>query len=177
MRACTVAVGLGANLPSRVGSPIDTLAAVEQQLGEPLPAANALPLLGAAADPTRTPQRLSEQRQQLKKLLPDTMLQQQQIDHLQAAHGLEAVARVSEWPEADREPLSAVMPICRGELRHAIEREHARSVTDVLARRCRLAMVDEQEAQKLRPEVIALLERSRPDQPLSEREGSLNLQH
>jgi len=156
---------------------LDTLAAVEQQLGEPLAAANALPLLGAAADPTRTPQRLSEQRQQLKELLPDTALQHQQIDHLQAAHGLEAVPRVSEWPEADREPLSAVMPICRGELRHAIEREHARSVTDVLARRCRLAMVDEQEAQRLSPEVTALLERSRPDQPLSEREGSLNLQH
>ena len=32
MRACTVAVGLGANLPSRVGSPLDTLAAVRPRL-------------------------------------------------------------------------------------------------------------------------------------------------
>jgi glycerol-3-phosphate dehydrogenase len=67
------------------------------------------------------------------------------------------------------------MPICRGELRHAIAREHARSVTDVLARRCRLAMVDEQEAHRLTPEVITLLERSRPDQPPSERERRLDL--
>ena len=154
---------------------LDTLAAVEQQLGQPLAATTPLPLLGAATDPTRTPQRLQDQQQQLRELLPDTALQQQQIAHLQAAHGLEAVARVADWPEADREPLSAVMPICRGELRHAIAREHARSVTDVLARRCRLAMVDEQEAHRLTPEVITLLERSRPDQPPSERERRLDL--
>jgi glycerol-3-phosphate dehydrogenase len=50
------------------------------------------------------------------------------------------------------------MPICRGELRHAIEQEKATSLTDVLARRTRLAMVDLEEAQRLAPVVNQLLE-------------------
>ena len=50
------------------------------------------------------------------------------------------------------------MPICRGELRHAIEKEKARSLTDVLARRTRLAMVDLEEAQRLTPLVKELLQ-------------------
>ena len=50
------------------------------------------------------------------------------------------------------------MPICRGELRHAIEQEKARSLTDVLARRSRLAMIDLEEAQRLTPLVNELLQ-------------------
>ena len=50
------------------------------------------------------------------------------------------------------------MPICSGELRHAIETEKARSVTDVLARRTRLAMVDRNEAERLAPVVNQILE-------------------
>ena len=50
------------------------------------------------------------------------------------------------------------MPICSGELRHAIETEKARSITDVLARRTRLAMVDRDEAQRLAPVVNQMLE-------------------
>ena len=65
---------------------------------------------------------------------------------------------MNSWSEAEREPLSAVMPICTGELRHAVETEKARSVTDVLARRTRLAMVDRDEAKRLTPEVHRILE-------------------
>jgi glycerol-3-phosphate dehydrogenase len=45
-----------------------------------------------------------------------------------------------------RAPLSDVIPLCEAEISHAIQSEHARSSTDVLARRCRLAMVDFAEA-------------------------------
>ena len=40
---------------------------------------------------------------------------------------------------------------------HAVKREHARSSDDVLERRCRLAMVDEHDARRLRPEVEDVL--------------------
>ena len=42
---------------------LDTLAAVEKQLGQSLPEPTALPLLGADGSPERTPQRLCEQQQ------------------------------------------------------------------------------------------------------------------
>ena len=75
----------------------------------------------------------------------------------------------------ERQPLSEVIPICTGELRHAIRCEHARTVTDVLARRCRLAMVDQSEAQRLTPVVQELL-RSELDTSPGEN-TPLNLEH
>ncbi|MFM1900458.1 MAG: glycerol dehydrogenase [Cyanobacteriota bacterium] len=154
---------------------LDTLAAVEKQLGQSLPQPTALPLLGADGSPERTPQRLCEQQQQLEELLPDTPLRQRQIAHLQANHGLEAPKLLAGWPAAERRPLSEVIPICRGELRHAIEREHARTVTDVLARRCRLAMVDQADAERLVPEVQSLLADSRTNCNLAEPSIDLRL--
>ena len=40
-------------------------------------------------------------------------------------------------------------PICCAEIQHTIRKEHARCADDVLSRRCRLAMVDGAEAERL----------------------------
>lgn len=135
----------------------DTLQAVEQQLGHTLKAPGALPLIGSAPDPLQTPALLQTQHASLESLLPDTPQRSQQIAHLQANHGLAAAQWVSSWSNDDRQPLSEVIPVCRGELRHAITHEHARGVTDVLCRRTRLGMVDQQDAERLRPNVSELL--------------------
>ena len=137
---------------------LDTLVAVAKQLGQSLPARRELALIGADSDPLQTPNRLISQRATLQDLLPKSPQQAQQIEHLESGHGLNAEALVNSWSEEEREPLSPVMPICRGELRHAVEREKARNVTDVLARRTRLAMVDRDEAQRLTPVVNQILE-------------------
>ncbi|MGC6483833.1 MAG: FAD-dependent oxidoreductase [Synechococcus sp.] len=138
---------------------LDTLKAVAQQLGQPLPAAQGLPLLGAAATPEHTTRQLQQQQQrELLELLPDTPQRLTQIQHLQGNFGLRAAALVSQWNANERRPLSDVIPICCGELRHAVEAEHARSVTAVLARRCRLAMVDQGDAERLVPLVNDVLE-------------------
>ena len=136
---------------------IDTLQAVEQQLGHALKAPGMLPLIGSASDPLQTPAQLQSQQAPLESLLPDTPQRQQQIAHLLGNHGLAAQQLVSSWSDDDRQPLSDVIPVCRGELRHAITHEHARGVTDLLCRRTRLAMVDQQDAERLRPEVSELL--------------------
>ena len=72
---------------------------------------------------------------------------------------------MSRWTADERVPLSDVIPICRGELRHAVKAEHARSVTAVLARRCRLAMVDQGDAERLVPLVNDLLEEHQDTTP------------
>ena len=137
---------------------LDTLAAVERQLGRPLPQAISMPLLGSAADPTSIGPALIDQASRLQDHLPETPLQAAQIAHLQHNHGLQALPLVEGSSREDLEPLSAVIPVCQAELRHAIQVEHARSSSDVLARRCRLAMVDEGEAERLRPIVETLLD-------------------
>ena len=137
---------------------LDTLTAVAKQLGQSLPPAKELPLIGSDRDPLQTPSRLIAQRSTLQDLLPKSPQQAEQIEHLESSHGLNAEALVNSWSTAEREPLSPVMPICSGELRHAIETEKARSITDVLARRTRLAMVDRDEAQRLAPVVNQMLE-------------------
>ena len=154
---------------------IDTLQAVEEQLGSPLSDPAALPLIGADQDPKRTPALLQEQVRALERLLPETSLRDQQRAHLQSSFGLEAAALVASWSESEREPLSDVIPVCRGELRHAISAEHACTATDVLARRCRLAMVDQQEAERLLPQVQALLEEAGVGDPKAPEGSGLNL--
>ena len=139
---------------------LDTLQAVEQQLGHSLKPPGLLPLLGSAPDPLRTPDLLQTQRASLESLLPDTPQRPQQITHLLGNHGLSAEHLVSSWSDDEREPLSDVIPVCQGELRHAITHEHARSVTDVLCRRTRLGMVDQLDAERLRPSVSELLAQS-----------------
>ena len=136
---------------------LDTLAAVERQLQGRLPDPQPLPLIGAAADHTATVNGLKQQRIQLEAILPDTPMRALQMDHLQAGHGLQALPLIEASSPADREPLSAVIPVCRAEFMHAVKREHALSSGDVLERRCRLAMVDEQEAKRLEPDVECVL--------------------
>ena len=58
-----------------------------------------------------------------------------------------------------------MIPICRAEIRHAIQEEHATSSSDVLSRRCRLAMVDTAEAERLRPLVHEELNHERDVKP------------
>ena len=99
-----------------------------------------------------------QQRQRLSDLLPDSPWLQNQIEHLEGNHGLTAAELVSGWTAQQREPLSDVIPICEGELRHAVTAEHAHGVTDLLARRNRLAMVNCNEAERLTPVVRTILE-------------------
>ena len=137
---------------------LDTLEAVEQQLGAPLSPPQQLPLIGAAETPDRTEQQLAQQRLELEALLADSPRRQAQIAHLQGSHGLNAQPLIESAPAADRVPLSEVIPICKAEIHHAIRREHARAADDVLSRRCRLGMVDQAEAQRLQPLVEQALD-------------------
>ena len=139
---------------------LDTLAAVEQQLGQPLPSPKAMVLLGSGATPTATRDELETQTNQLETLLPNTPQRAAQIEHLQGSHGLQAVPMIEAADPEQRAPLSDVIPLCEAEISHAIQSEHARSSTDVLARRCRLAMVDFAEAQRLEPLVETYLAQS-----------------
>ena len=137
---------------------VDTLAAVERQLSAPLPKPQSLPLLGTAANPEHTIAELQQQALTLEGLLPDTPERARQILHLQHNFGLCAEAVVAQAPMEEREPLSSVIPICRAEIQHAIREEHASCANDVLSRRCRLAMVDVAEAERLSPLVNNELE-------------------
>ena len=119
-----------------------------------------MPLKGAARSLEATLEGLQRQKQQLKALLPDTALNAAQVAHLQSTYGLEAVALIEPAEPSRREPLSPVIPLCGAELDHSIQREHARSSSDVLARRCRLAMVDLREAERLRSQVEELLDQA-----------------
>ncbi len=150
---------------------LDTLKAVENVLEQPLSTPKTLPLIGADQDPTATSGLLRKQKMELQQLLPDTPLRDRQIDHLQASYGLEAVKLVSTSDVNHRTPLSEVIPLCEAEIDHAIHQEHAMTPTDVLARRCRLAMIDLEEAQRLLPMVQEHLLKA--DLP----EGKLDLEH
>ena len=136
----------------------DTLAAVECQIGRTLPTPEPMPLRGAAANPDNTISELQQQALALEDLLPHTPERAQQILHLQHNFGLHAEAVVAQAPMEAREPLSSVIPICRAEIQHAICKEHASCADDVLSRRCRLAMVDAAEAERLSPLVNNELE-------------------
>lgn len=139
---------------------LDTLEAVATQLGRNLPSPQTIPLLGCAETPALTRQRLTEQSARLHALLPDTAHRSAQVEHLQSSYGLQALAVVEGRTTTELEPLSAVIPVCQADICHAIEHEHARNSTDVLARRCRLAMVDLNEAERLTPTVDSLLEKA-----------------
>ena len=131
---------------------------MEQQLRAPLSPPQPLPLIGAAETPDSTAQGLEQQRLELEALLEDSPGRNEQIAHLQGSHGLNAKALIESAPAADRVPLSGVIPICAAEIHHAIRHEHARDADDVLSRRCRLAMVDLAEAQRLKPQVEQALD-------------------
>ena len=128
---------------------LDTLTAVAHQFGRSLPVTRTLTLLGSSASADQTRQALNKQAIQLEALLPHGPHMQRQIMHLQGSYGLQALDLVQQADPDSREPLSPAIPLCIAEIDHAIQHEHAKSATDVLARRCRLAMVDLAEAQRL----------------------------
>ena len=130
---------------------LDCLTAVERQLPSQMQKPKQLPLLGTASNPDQTLSELQGQLVALEELLPSTPERPRQIAHLQHSFGLHAPSVVANSTPEEREPLSRVIPICRAEIRHFIQNEHATSVSDVLGRRCRLAMVDAAEAERLRP--------------------------
>ena len=148
---------------------LDTLHATAALLESPLPAPKPLPLLGTDQNPDNTIPLMRQQQQQLSDLLPNTPLKRIQINHLQASYGLEALPLITCCPANERNPLSGVIPLCKAEINRAIKVEHARTPTDVLARRCRLAMVDRSEAEKLVPLVQEALNQAGLP------EGELNL--
>ncbi len=134
---------------------LDALAAVAQQLGRPLPEpAAASPLLGSAATAAATRAGLAALAARLAAEHPPAL-----VAHLLASHGLAAdtVLSAAAGPN-ELEPLSGVLPLSVAEVRHMVRHEWARRPADVLARRCRLAMVDRAEAQRLEPQVQALLD-------------------
>ncbi len=130
---------------------LDTLHALEKLLEKPLPEAQTMPLIGTDKDPKQTRYLLIKQMNELKKFLPNTPLLEKQLIHLQGNYGLEAFDLVSKNSYDHLLPLSEVVPICKAEIIHSINNEHAHTPTDVLARRCRLAMIDFKEAQRLLP--------------------------
>jgi glycerol-3-phosphate dehydrogenase len=133
---------------------LDALAAVARQLERPLPEpAAATPLLGSAATAPATRTGLAALAARLTAEHPPAL-----VAHLLASHGLQAeLVLAAARDPGELEPLSAVIPLSVAELRHMARHEWARRPEDALARRCRLAMVDEAEAQRLRPLVQAVL--------------------
>ena len=119
---------------------LDTLKAVETILEKPLPPPRQLPILGSHESPNQTINLMNQQQQELKKYLPPSELQTKQIEHLQSNYGLEAISIVAKSSPAEQKPLSKTIPICQAEIKHMIKNEHALTPTDILARRCRLAL-------------------------------------
>ena len=134
---------------------LDALRAVEERLGRPLdePAAPT-PILGSAERGALTRERLEILRRQLAGCHDSAL-----VEHLLAGHGLqaEAVLACAADPSECR-PLSDVIPLTAAEVRHMARHEWARTPDDVLARRCRLAFVDQAEADRLRQPVQELLD-------------------
>ncbi len=136
---------------------LDTIKAIETALGRSLPNPKPLPLIGTHLNSNKTKDLLLKQRHLLKEYLPDSYLLEKQIDHLEGTYGLEAFKIIQKSSKELLEPLSEVIPICRAEIQQAITNEHALTPTDILARRCRLAMVDFEEAERLLPIVRSYL--------------------
>ncbi len=130
---------------------LDTLKAVENLLKRKLPEPKNISLIGSHLNPYKTPSVLLQQQLLLRQHLPDRPTRDFQIDHLQSNYGLEALEIVKELNPEETEPLSEVIPICKAELQRAIKIEHAQTPTDILARRCRLAMIDKIESERILP--------------------------
>lgn len=137
----------------------DTLEVVERLLDRSLQPERQAPLLGAlegGAGAMAVP--LERCRQTLLDLLPEGDHRIHQAAHLLSSYGLRAEAVLACAAGAgELEPLSAVVPLCVAEIRHGIRHEQARTAIEVLARRCRLAMVDQAEARRLEPLVSDIL--------------------
>ncbi len=130
---------------------IETLKAVEKILNITLPSPKHQPLIGTSTNSFQTLQDLELQKIELAKYLPSTSLLDKQLEHLQGKYGLSALGIIASSSQSKRQPLSEVIPFCEAEVEHDIKHEHARTPTDLLARRCRLAMIDIKEAERVLP--------------------------
>jgi len=147
---------------------LDTLNVVEEAIGKSLVEVKNIPLLGSNINTYETKLALEKQRNELKKYLPQTNLLEKQIMHLEGKYGLRALELIQSNKENDREPLSEIIPICSAEIIEDINYEHAKTATDILARRSRLAMIDYEEAIRLLPIVQKYLsEASLPNEDLN----------
>ncbi len=136
---------------------LDTINAIETELGQSLPDPKEIDLIGSQNNASMTKQLLQKQSFALRDKLPTTDLIEKQIVHLQSKYGLEALKIVGKSTLKQLEPLSPIMPICTAEIIQDIAHEHAKTPTDILARRNRLAMVDIKEAERILPIVQNLL--------------------
>ena len=117
-------------------------------------------LTGACQNPQETPTRLKAQKKVLSETLPKTELLNQQINHLQGNYGLNALSIIQNRTIQELQPLSEVVPLCQAEITHAVQSEHATNSDDVLTRRCRLSMIDTNEADRLRTITDELCEKA-----------------
>ncbi len=129
----------------------ETLSNIEILTKSKLPKAKNIPILGCSKNTNETKKLMIEQRSELRKLLPKTNMIEMQINHLQSQYGLEALSVITKSSENKLTPLSEVIPLCEAEIEQSIFKEHAITPTDILARRFRLAMVDQKEAERLLP--------------------------
>jgi len=136
---------------------LDVIKAMEIVLEKNLPVTYDLPILGSQKNSINNLESLTKQRHLLESILPESTVKDKQIDHLESTFGLEASAIISSYKKNQMTPISNVIPICEAELRHYIRNELAITPTDLLARRCRLAMVDMEEANRLLPIVNKIL--------------------
>ena len=134
----------------------DALSAVAQHANRTLQTTHAIHLLGSSSRPQDMAEQLHRQRETLREHLPRTELLEKQINHLQSNFGLNAVSIIKNRTMQELTPLSEVIPLCRAEITHAIQSEHALNSSDVLTRRCRLSMIDQNEADRLTPVVDEL---------------------
>ena len=140
---------------------LDGLEAAARLLDVSLPApgsdAARITLHGAAPTRESTLEGINRLRETMTQHSPQSPVAL--IEHLLASHGLgaEDVLACAAEP-AERQPLSDVIPLTAAEVRHAVRHEWARSADDVLARRCRLAFVDQAERDRLEPAVQTLVD-------------------
>ena len=147
---------------------LDALQLVLARLDGAEPAAQPLPLLGSAVDPNQTVPQLSALRPRLQQQLPDHAQRDAQVDHLIASYGLRAEEVIHHAQQsAELEPLSEVLPICRAEWRFNIAQEWATTCSDLLSRRSRLALLDQQETARLSAMASELLEESGSTSPIN----------
>ncbi len=146
---------------------LDTLKAIEKELSISFPSPKLLTIKGSTANYNQTRKILDKHKTILRKYLPNTSLLDNQINHLQSLYGVEALEIITTAKEIDRQPLSNVIPLCQAEILHSIVHEKARTTTDILLRRCKLALVDIAEAERLVPIVQnTLKEMGLPEQGL-----------
>ena len=100
--------------------------------------------------------------------MPDHAQRDAQVDHLIASYGLRAEEVIHHAQQsAELEPLSEVLPICRAEWRFNIAQEWATTCSDLLSRRSRLALLDQQETARLSAMASELLEESGSTSPIN----------